>query len=171
MSFHGWTNLVRRYAAENIARVFKQLLQATCRTPRGWNTSEFGPGIVDARKLLAEPLPRTAPARKLKNVKRAAIAVDQTGIEMLVHLVPDVSRTRVEEVVAALFHINDRDLPSVLQDVGDELAFHIVMQPALKQTFTTAVRGKRASGSVRRNQRRRLLQAGISSRLRKRLQS
>ncbi len=64
VSFHGWTNLVRRFGAGNIARVFKQLLQATCRTPRGWDTAEFGPGIVDAKTLLAEPLPATAPARK-----------------------------------------------------------------------------------------------------------
>jgi thermitase len=170
VSFHGWTNLVRRFGAGNIARAFKQLLQATCRTPRGWNTSEFGPGIVDARRLLGEPLPTTAPARKVKDGKRAAIAVDQTGIEMLVHLVPGVSRTRVEEAVADLFHISDRDLPSVLQDIGDELAFHIVMQPTLLQTFTAAVRGTRASGSARQNQRRRLLQAGISSQLRRRLQ-
>jgi thermitase len=171
VSFHGWTNLVRRYGAGNIARVFKQLLQATCRTPRGWDTSEFGPGIVDARKLLAEPLPTTAPARKVKNAKRAAIAADPTGIELLVHLAPGVSRTRIEDVVAELFNIDDRDLPSVLQDVGDELAFHIVMQPALQQTFTTSVRGRRASGSARQNQRRRLLQAGISPRLKKRLHS
>src|SRR5262245_33013350 len=87
----------------------------------------------DPGKLLTEPLSTTAPARKFKNGKRAAIAADQTGIEMLVHLVPSVSRTRIEEVVADLFHFNDRDLPSVLQDVGDELAFHIVMRPTLKQ--------------------------------------
>ena len=171
VSFHGWTNLVRRYGAGNIARVFKQLLQATCRTPRGWDTSEYGPGIVDARKLLAEPLPTTAPARKVKNAKRAAIAADPTGIEMLVHLAPGVSRTRIEEVVAELFNIDDRDLPSVLQDVGDELAFHIVMQPTLQQTFTASVRGRRAAGSARQSQRRRLLQAGISPRLKKRLHS
>ena len=171
VSFHGSTNLVRRYGAANIGRVFKQLLQATCRTPRGWNTSEFGPGIVDARKLLAAPLPATAPARKFRTGKRAAIAADQTGIELLVHLLPGVSRTRIEEAVADLFGIDDRDLPSVLQDFGDELAFHIVMQPALQQTFTAAARGRRASGSARLTQRRRLLQAGISPRLRKRLQS
>jgi len=45
------------------------------------------------------------------------------------------------------------------------------MQPALQQTFTTSVRGRRASGSARQNQRRRLLQAGISPRLKKRLHS
>jgi hypothetical protein len=126
---------------------------------------------VDARKLLAAPLPATAPAKKFRSGKRAAVAADQTGIELLVHLFPGVSRTRIEEAVANLFRIDDRDLPSVLQDFGDELAFHIVMQPALQQTFTAAARGGRASGSARKNQRRRLLQAGISPRLRKRLQS
>ena len=107
VSFHGWTNLVRRFGAGAIARVFKQLLQASCRTPRGWKAGEYGPGIVDARRLLAAPLPDTAPARKLSDVRRAAVAVDTTGIETIVHLCPDVSRTRVEAAVAELLHVPD----------------------------------------------------------------
>jgi serine protease len=169
VSLHGWTNLVRRFGAGNIARVFKQLLQATCRTPRGWNTAEYGPGIVDARGLLAAPLPATAPARKLRGARRAAVAVDTTGIETIVHLCPDVSRTRVEDAVAGLLHVSDRELPSVLQELGDELAFQLVMQPHLLEQLRAGARGGRRAASSRQASRRGLSQSALSSRLRKQL--
>ncbi len=169
VSFHGWTNLVRRFGAGNIARVFKQLLQESCRTPRGWDTGEYGPGIVDARSLLAAPLPATAPARKLRTGTRASVAVDTTGIETIVHLCPDVSRARVEEAVAELLHVADRELPAILQDLGDELAFQLIMQPALLQELRASAGGGRRAASSRQASRRRLSQTALSSRLKKQL--
>ncbi len=169
LSFHGWVALERRYRAENVPRVFKQMLQATCRTPRGWDTSEYGPGIVDARALLATPLPATAPARKLRDSRRAAVATDATGIETLVHLLPQVSRTRVEELIADLLHVPDRALPSVLQDYGEELAFQLAMQPALLDALRQGARGGKAATSGRRAARRTLATSHVSASLRKRL--
>jgi thermitase len=169
ISYHGWTTLVRRYEAGNVPRVFKQMLQTTCRTPRGWDTSEYGPGIVDARRLLETPLPAAAPARKLRDARRAAVATDTTGIETLVHLLTDVPRTRVEELIAELLRVPDRALPSVLQDYGDELAFQFVMQPVLLDTLRKSARGGKAAAAGRRAARRRLMTSGVSARLRKRL--
>jgi serine protease len=169
VSFHGWPTLVRRYGVGNVARVFKQLLQATCRTPRGWNTREYGPGIVDARKLLDAALPAASPARKLRDPRRAAVAVDTTGLETLLHLLPDVPRTRVEHVLAEMLGVPDRDLSSELQEFGDELAFHLVMQPALLQRMKQGARGGRAAVSPRRAMRRTLSGPNVSSRLRRRL--
>ena len=169
ISFHGWTNLVRRFGAGNIARVFKQLLQATCRTPRGWDSAEYGPGIVDAKRLLEAPLPATAPARKLRSGSRPAVAVDTTGIETIVHLCPGASRTRIEDAVAELLHVSDRDLPPILQEFGDELVFQLVMQPRLlEQLGGAAGRGRRASSS-RRTTRHQLTRSSLSTRLRKQL--
>jgi hypothetical protein len=48
------------------------------------------------------------------------VATDTTGIETLVHLLPDVPRTRVEELIADLLRVPDRALPSVLQDYGED---------------------------------------------------
>ena len=169
VSFHGWTNLVRQFGASNIARVFKQTLQSTCRTPRGWDTAEYGPGIVDAKQLLAAPLPATAPARKFRDARRAAVAVDTTGIETLVHLFPDLPRTRVEELAADLLHVSDRELPAALQDFGDELAFHLVMQPQLLEQLGAGSRSARSAGPARQAARRRFSQSTISSRLRRQL--
>jgi thermitase len=169
VSYHGWPTLVRKYGAANIARVFKLLLQATCRTPRGWDAHEYGPGIVDAKKLLAAPLPDAVPARKLRDARRAAVATDTTGLEMLVHLLPDVPRTHVEETMADLLQVPDRDLPSILQTCGDELAFQLVMRPALLQMLSQRARGRRAAGSPRVSVKRRLSKSGLSSRLRRQL--
>jgi hypothetical protein len=138
VSFHGFDNLVGRYGTASIARVFKSLLQSTCRTPLGWDTANFGPGIVDARALLAAPLPDAPPARKLRDPQRAAIAMDATGLETFVHLMPDVPRAQVERGLAAILHISDRQLPRALQDVGDELAFQLVMHPQLEKAVRLA---------------------------------
>jgi thermitase len=169
VSFHGWTNLVRRYGAGNIARVFKQRLQETCRTPSGWDTGEFGPGIVNARRLLEAPLPPSAPARKLRDAARAAVAVDVTGIETLVHLLPGVPRVRVEEAAARLLHVSDRALPSRLQDVGDELVFHLAMNPGLLETIRQGAGAARAVAVAPPTVARALAGVGASARLRKAL--
>lgn len=133
VSLHGWAALERRYGAANIAKVFKTLLQETCRTPRGWDTRNFGPGIVDAAGVVNAPLPERVPARKLRDAARAAVATDTTGLEALVHLMPDAPRTGIERTLAGMLHVTDRELPRVLQEVGDELAFQLVMQPRLRE--------------------------------------
>jgi serine protease len=168
ISLHGWPTLIRKYGSASIARVFKQLLQQTCRRPRTWDTARYGPGIVDAARLLAAPLPDAAPARKLRDARRAAVAVDATGIEMLVHLMPDTPRTRVEAMIADLLQVPDRDLPSILQDYGDELAFHLAMRPALLDTVHTGARAHHA-GAAGKAMKRRLDTAELSSRLRRQL--
>jgi len=148
VSYRGWSNLVRRYGTAGIAGVFKSLLQTTCRTPPGWDTDDFGPGIVDARALLKADLPARVSARKLRDPRRAAVATDATGLEAIVHLLPDAPRTGVERALAALLGVPDRELPRVLQDVGDELAFQLVMRPPLRRELER--RAKQPAGRVRR---------------------
>ncbi len=169
LSYHGWPKLVRKYGVANIPRVLRQLLQDTCRTPRGWNTGEYGAGIVDARKLLEAKLPDAVPARKLRSATRAPVATDATGIETLMHLFPGASRTRVEELVAGLLHVEDRDLPMILQAYGDELAFQLIMQPALLESLRQSARGGRLAAAGRQAAKRRLVSAGLSPRLRRQL--
>jgi len=80
-----------------------------------------------------------------------------------------VPRTRVEETIADLLQVPDRDLPSILQDYGDELAFQLVMQPGLLQKLGQRAGGRRAAGSARMAVKRRLSKSGLSSRLRRQL--
>jgi len=86
-----------------------------------------------------------------------------------VHLLTDVPRTRVEELIADLLRVPDRALPSMLQDYGDELAFQFVMQPALLDTLRKSSRGGKAAAAGRRAARRTLATSGVSASLRRRL--
>ena len=168
VSFHGWTNLVRAFGADRIASVFKDLLQDTCRTPRGWDTGEYGPGIVDAKALLEAALPLIAPARKLRDARRAAVASDTTGLETLVHLLPNLTRAQAEAAVADLLQVPDRDLPAVVQEYGDELAFQLVMHPRVLETVGRRP-ARRATVSPRAAVRRQLPASELSARLKRRL--
>jgi serine protease len=164
VSYHGASTLAQKCGAANIARVFKQLVQATCRTPRGWKREEYGPGIVDAAALLKAPLPDVVRARKWRDPKRAAVATDTTGLETLIHLFPEVPRSRIEPLLAATLNVTDRELPRTLQLFGEEIGFQLVMRPALLESCRrslTAIQTRSAGDSVRR----RLATAGISRRL------
>jgi hypothetical protein len=169
VSYHGWPTLMRKYGAANIARVFKQLLQATCRVPSGWDAGNYGPGIADAKALLAAPLPDTVPARKLRDLRRPAVASDATGLETLIHLFPDVPRTRIETALAALLSVPDRALPSILQEFGDELAFQLVMNASLLQSVGDRAAHAQVGKSAITPLRRALREAGISRHLRRHL--
>lgn len=169
VSYHGWPTLMRKYGTGNIARVFKRLVQDTCRTPRGWDVREYGPGIVDAKKLLAAPLPDAVPARKLRDARRPAVASDATALETLIHLFPDVPRTRVEAALASLLGVTEHDLPPILQEYGDELAFQLVMNPALLQSVGRVAGRARAGKLATTSLRRRLRRSGISRGLRRQL--
>jgi serine protease len=136
VSLHGHAALVQKYGAPNISRVFKSLLQASCRTPNGWDTDDFGPGIVNAEALLAMPLPNRLRARKLRDPRRAAVAMDSTGLETVMHLLPDAPRAGVEVALAELLKVPERGLLRMLQDVGDELAFHVAMDVSLRERLT-----------------------------------
>lgn len=54
---HGRANLLNEYGPELIFDLFKKVLLDSCDTPAGWDTANRGAGVLDAEKLLLEPLP------------------------------------------------------------------------------------------------------------------
>jgi thermitase len=140
LSRWGRSDLIRKYGADRVPGVFKQLLEKTCEPPDGWDMDEYGKGIVDAVRLLEEPLPAVAPARGMRGVARRAVSEDATGIETLVHLLGTAPRAGVERAVADLLRVHENRLPGALLDVGDELAFHLGTDPALRARLEAAAR-------------------------------
>jgi hypothetical protein len=57
VAFHGKQNLLNLYPNVALYRVFLSMLPQCVTTPAGWNTANSGPGIIDALKLLSQPLP------------------------------------------------------------------------------------------------------------------
>jgi thermitase len=174
LSYHGRQALISKYGRAHLATVFKHLLEATCRRPRGWDAANYGRGIVDADALLAHPLPDTVPARKARGGRRRVVSDDPTGINTILHLAPDAPRTGVERAVAALLGVHENDLPDVLADVGDEVAFHLAVRPDLLEELRRAA-GRAAGGRARRATvaplRRTFGRAGLSRTLARRMTS
>ena len=171
VSYHGASTLVQKYGAANIARVFKHLLQATCRRPKRWDTDNYGPGIVDATALLKAALPDVVDARKWRDPRRPAVAHDPSGLETLIHLLPDAPRTRVESMLAGALNVPERRLPRALHLFGEEIAFHLVMRPALLESCRQSLTATRTRASPGASLRRRFARLQISRRLGRQLGS
>ncbi|HYD79959.1 MAG TPA: S8 family serine peptidase [Paucimonas sp.] len=74
LAWHGKAALDAAYPEKwQRAAAFKQLLRKTRRRPEGWDTTQYGSGIVNAEALLREPLP---PAASLKKARSAADVFD-----------------------------------------------------------------------------------------------
>jgi serine protease len=58
LAHHGRADLIAaaRARSETLQTMFRRLVRATARRPRGWNSLDLGAGIVDARALLAADL-------------------------------------------------------------------------------------------------------------------
>ena len=62
LAHHGYQALIGRYGPAGLQDAFVRLLKsAGHRRPAGWNTSEYGVGIVDAEALLSAALPPVQP--------------------------------------------------------------------------------------------------------------
>jgi hypothetical protein len=127
--------------------VFKQLLQSTCRKPSGWDTGSFGAGIVHARRLLEAPLPEFAKAGGLRATARRPVSIDDDVFERIVHVLAPASRSGVSQALAEFLRVSEAELPAVLHDVGDELAFNIGADPALRDRLMRASTAR--SGAAR----------------------
>ncbi len=59
LDHHGTDVLLARYRASGVrlGEVFRQVVQSSATVPPGWDSNEFGAGIVNLPALIAEPLP------------------------------------------------------------------------------------------------------------------
>lgn len=123
LAHHGPETLKSRYGPQNLQRVFRHLLVTTSRRPPGWDSSQYGAGIVDAHTLLGADLP------DLHDVP----ALDTTlpePVDRLAAMVPGLSTADVSAVLDSL-------LPDVAPQARSlysaELAYLIGHDPSAQQ--------------------------------------
>ncbi len=166
LSHHGHVALAAKYGKDRIAAVFKQLLQRTARKPAGWDTKNFGAGIVNALRLLQEPLPAQAPARGLRGLRLRQSSTDDPLEQAILMLTP-APRSGATRALAALVGVPEDHLPAVMGDIGNELAFQIGTDEQLRtQLIATATRGTGRGVKAARKPARRAAIARGSRRLR-----
>ena len=108
-----------------------------------WNTSLFGPGIIDALQVLQAPLPAIAVSSKARSQPQAKF-------DQIATLFDDVPRPRLRRSLAELLNTPESLLPKRLDEVGDELLFHFYSDGKLRQDFgAQAKSGKLASPKTR----------------------
>lgn len=168
LAHHGHAMLVKRYGAARLPGVFHEVLKkGGVRKPAGWKTHEWGAGIVDARNLLAAPLPaatRTARKRKLRARPAPGVTNDLAAIAAYF---PKASPARVQRALLRLFGIDPHALQAVLAECGNELRFHLATDAALREALLSTA-ATRAAARRRPAPPRKLL-AGASKALRERL--
>jgi len=144
LAYHGRERLISLYGMERIPEIFKHIVMTFgFRTIPNWNTSLFGPGIIDAVQVLQAPLPAIAVSSKAR-------AQPQAKFDQIATLFDDVPRPQLRRSLAELLNTPESLLPKRLDEVGDELLFHFYSDGKLRQDFRTQTKsGKSVTPKTR----------------------
>jgi serine protease len=145
---HGRDNLVERYGAARIPVIFRELLEKTAAKCPALTEGKFGAGLVDALKLLDEPLPD--PAQPTRTVRAADTGMEQQEpVGTIEHMFAEelsapVRRRRGPGAVASPSDVIAEvlgDATGELQsEFGKEIAFHLATRPELYESFAAMLR-------------------------------
>ena len=151
---HGGAAALRQRYGGRLASVFRDLLQASCRTPPGWNVRRYGPGIVDANALLAAPLPAFGGLRLRSAARPPSRASAETDWARLQRYVPELGPRQLAAAVAKLHGPTPARATRAARtgpppSLIDEIEFFLATDPAVRAAFVAA-----GSGAPKRGARR-----------------
>lgn len=136
LAFHGRARLRDTYGGQNLAGVFKEvMMRHGVDRPPGWDDTRHGAGILNARKLLQAPLPATPPARGLHTSRLPADASVATDFERVARHFPGVDRANLRRALEQLLGSDGRELERDLIDFADELAYHVAVNPGVRESL------------------------------------
>ncbi len=142
LAYHGRDRLIWRFGAGNLASVYRELLVTRgVRRPAGWDTDDYGAGIIDAEKLLKAALPDTAPAAAAGGPKRKARRTRAGVVSDISDFFPGMSPSRVRAALAKELRARDDELDSLLAEMGDEVVFHIATDAAFREALQERAAG------------------------------
>ena len=153
LAHHGRSNLIQKYGVANISAVFKEVLtKKGFVRPTGWDTSNFGVGILNVKKLLEAPLPTSPPAGGMSSVRSAVAGQAQNQFDVLTDLLPQSDPSAVRAAMSRMLKSEGATLDFDLAKVSDEVAYHAVMdmqfrKSLVKSTAVVEPKKKRKSGS------------------------
>lgn len=137
LAHHGRDALIARYGKPTLQAVFIEVLRHSTRRPAGWDTGEYGSGIVNADALLTTPLPAAVPP--LGAATELVPADSLTATQRLAPYLPDRSVTTADAALDQLLAGSaDRDL------YAGEIAYHLSQDPMIR----AAVFGAAKNGST-----------------------
>jgi hypothetical protein len=141
LAHHGRDALIAKYGKARLQQVFLQILKANGRrVPTGWNNSEYGAGIVDARALLGAHLPDAADVRGPRRATPSAF----DPYERIRVLFPELEEDELRGRLVDLLGGTDRTLRRRLERYGAEVAYLLTEDLQTRSAFVGA-RGRRVS--------------------------
>lgn len=134
LAHHGHQALVDRYGRRNVQAVLLSLLRTpgVCRLPAGWDQRNWGAGVVDARALLAAPLP--APHAFAAAGRTAAPTTERDTVDRLAASLGRPRRDVVAWVERTLGPGAADDL-DLLRRFEGELAYHLADPDQRRRLF------------------------------------
>jgi subtilisin family serine protease len=142
-----------------VAWAFADVLRRTVRRVNGWNTSQFGPGIIDAARVLETPLP-PAPPTPMQAPQPSACDADLEALGTVFDAAPNPRK----RIVSLLRPAGD-DACTVAM-VADEVAFRYATDDRVREALDRTARPGEPSGRDLRRARDALRASDISDALR-----
>ena len=146
---HGPDNLRTLYKGR-LAAVFMNLLKTVgFRSVPGWDTGDYGPGILDATALLNAPLPAQAPALVSRIPQAVATSQRSYAWARLQPYFPELGPDELARAVVPAFGKKSAAAARRLADVIDEVEFFAATNPAVRQGIIAAARPPRSVRAAR----------------------
>jgi subtilisin family serine protease len=131
LAHHGRENLIATYGKAALQAVFIDLVRTTARRPTGWDSSQYGAGIVDANALLARPLPAVAPPLPRDG---ATLSAEERLAAYLPALSPDQATAVLETLLPG-----DGDGEDERDLFAGELAYYLSQDPYVRAAVAVGV--------------------------------
>lgn len=129
LAHHGYGMLVNTYGGDRVQAVFVELLKSVGhRRPTGWDTGQYGVGIVDAERLLSASLPAPAAVAQLQP---GWISPAERFRSVLPELSPDEATQRAVEISG----VGDAQVEGWLNRFGRELVYLLTEDRQLRREF------------------------------------
>ncbi len=146
LAFHGRDQLLAKYQDANVPlnEVFRRVLSDFSDAPPLDHHGQFGAGIVNVKKLLEADLPDPASFAAEITESLETARLPSTAVDTVAGVFETVPAQDVEERMAVVVNVPADELNSTLAGVEDELLFHMVTNPELRQVM---VAGAPAGGA------------------------
>jgi thermitase len=167
LAHHGREQLLDKYQGVPLNEVFRHMLRVSADPPPAGHDGKWGGGIINARRLLATPLPPRstfAPAGLESLVEPAAPAVPQFST-----VFEEVPAETLRGRLSATMGLTQEEVDGRLSAVEPELLFHVITNPALRARYQQETSGLEVvsmEATPQQLQTELLAVPGLSSRLR-----
>jgi len=148
LAFHGRDNLLQKYQDVPLQEVFRKVLTESCDPPPEDHHGQFGSGIINGRSVLEAALPpEDEISQDTLDGSLAAGPEQEKGAGKIAVVFDTASTDDVRAGLSEMWEqLPEDELDTRLEGVEDELLFHIITNPGLRNAFVSVEEAPRAIG-------------------------